>query len=135
MIGTATGCQSLPELTRIEHDRVPVTAPNPLPDCDWPELRKVIVNSEALYVTDAAGLADFLECRTIARTNRDVALGLSEALLASKRMHNNLLTESDIIIDMAELQLQQLEDRRQEAVKENWLTRGLLAVVLVAVAL
>lgn len=130
-----TGCQSLPTVHRVDREHVEVTAKDALPDCDWPELKEGALNGVVIYYTDKAGLTELHACRVTARANQAAANGNATALRASKQMHNNAVTESAVLLDMAEQQLQQTEEARREVVKENWLTRGVLGLVLVLVAL
>ena len=135
ILGTLTGCQSLPEVHRIDHsgDVQELTAKQPLEDCDWPELTEhVDPAGTKTYSMTEAGLAGLHVCRVTARANRDVAVENANAVLALKTMVNNLIIEQGVLLDMAEVKLQSTEAERQAAVRETWLTRGvaLIAVVI-----
>lgn len=135
MLGILAGCQTLRTLPDWQGEAQEVTATDPLPDCDWPQLTKVEQDGEEFFYTDTTGLGQLLSCREIANANHDVAAGNAEALRELKQALNEVLEEGDDQHELAEFQLNELERDRRDANLEAWAYKGLLALVLIATAL
>ncbi len=135
MLGILAGCQTPRTLPDWQGEAQEVTATDPLPDCDWPQLTKIDQNGEELFYTDTTGLGQFIECRLRADTNRDVAAGNAEAIRELKMALNEMVEEGADQHELAEFYLNELERDRRDANFEAWAYKGLLALVLVATAL
>ena len=135
MLGILAGCQTPRTLPEWQGEAQEVTAEDPLPDCDWPQLAKVEQDGEELFYTDTTGLGQLLGCRQIANTNKTVAAENAEAIRELKRAFNEVIEEGADQHELAEFQLNELERDRRDANLEAWAYKGLLALVLIATAL
>jgi len=84
---------------------------------------------------DAVGFGQQLQCQASEQGNHDIAAANAESVQALI----DLVTTVDDIgrrqQDLAEFQLDELERDRRAAELESWTYKGLLAAVLIAVAL
>ena len=84
---------------------------------------------------DAVGFGQQLVCQSSEQGNHDVAAANAESIEALLNELNTINKIGERQHDMAEFQLDELERDRRDAEVEGWAYKGLLAVVLIAVAL
>lgn len=135
-ISLVAACQTnrhtLPDWQGVE----PLAAAQaPIPLCTWPELTRESRAGAEYFVMDADGFGQQLQCQASEQGNYDVAAANAESVSALADLVDTL---DDIGLrqqDLAEFQLDELERDRREARLESWTYKGLLAAVLIAVAL
>ena len=130
-----SACQTPRTLPEWQGKEQPVKAEQPIPECDWPELVKEDRTAGEYFVMDAVGFGQQLVCQAAERGNHDIAAANAESIEA---LINQLNTVNEIGVrqhNMAEFQLDELERDRRDAEVEGWAYKGLLAAVLIAVAL
>lgn len=131
----STGCAPDRTLPDWEPPVVEIEAEEPLPLCEYPDLIEIEREGIDYVALNAAGLVVLLQCIEVAEANYRVAAANAESVRAMISAYQKSAEIGDLQQDLAEFQLNELDADRRDAVVETWITRGLLAVVLVAVAL
>jgi len=131
------GCQSTRTLPDWQGEKLEQTTTDPLPACTWPDFVEIEVNDKVLDggFLNKAGLSSLAMCRKAAEKNHDIAAANSELVRKLIALHNKTQEQGQRYIDLAEFQLNELERDRREANLEAWTYKGLLALVLIGIAL
>ena len=130
-----TGCvteRTLPEWQGEQREEV---AERPPAKCVWPDIIAMNIDGEAGGFLDTAALNQLTVCRKIANATHDVATASADSVDELIRVLNKTNELGIKQTGLAEFQLNALERDRRDANLEAWSYKGLLAIVLVAVAL
>lgn len=130
-----TGCLTTRELPDWQGQQITETAVRPSPACQWPDLVQVSVDGLPGAFLDSDALKELSVCRSTADSNHDIAAANAEAIDALIAAYNETQKQGDRYINLAEFQLNEIEADRRDANIEAWTYKGLLALVLIGVAL
>jgi len=130
-----TGCQGTRTLPDWQGEKLEQTATDPFPACPWPDLVEIEVDGNDGAFLGKAELTSLAICREIADDNHDIAAANAELIRKLLTLHNKTQDQGQRYIDLAEFQLNELERDRREANLEAWTYKGLLALVLIGIAL
>lgn len=93
------------------------------------------VNDVDYSALDKAGFIQYLQCLEVSDATRVVAEKNAVSVEAMILAYEQSVKIGDLQQELAEFQLNELDADRREAKFEAWTMKGLLAVVLIAVAL
>ncbi len=130
-----TGCQSTPELIEFQQDPIDIKAERPLDRCVWPELIEAEMNGQTILYMSVEGLAEQRACQVIEQKNYVIANNSADSVDAAVTAFNSLIKKSEIHMNHAENELERVNSDRNSKAMEVLGYQGLLALVLIAVAL
>ena len=133
IVGCSTG-QTLPDWNPPVLTEEDKTAQQP-DECPWPDFTEFKYQGIFYNALDRAGFVQFLQCLEVFDSNITIAEGNAESVEALVEMYEGAVAVGDRQQSLAEFQLNELERDRRDANLEAWAYKGLLALVLVAVAL
>ena len=107
----------------------------PIARCEWPDVERESRDGQEYFVMDAVGFGQQLQCQATEQANYEVAAANAESVQALIDLVNTVDDIGRRQQDLAEFQLDELERDRREATIEGWTYKGLLAAVLIAIAL
>lgn len=130
-----TGCQSDLTLPEWHGKQVGVTSEQPHDKCDWPDITATNIDGTTGGFLAKPQLEQLGACREIADKTYDVATANAAAVDALIGALNETNEIGERQTELAEFQLNELNRDRHEAEVEAWTYKGLLALVLIIVAL
>lgn len=124
------GCASqpieLPNWELAEREKIPATAPLPLPDlCSIPSSGEWPI--ECWKALDAYDIA--------ANANYEIAQANANALSASDDAYDSLLTAARTQAEVARIRQEMLDRERQAHTLDNWWHRTIIVLIAIGVAL
>jgi len=84
---------------------------------------------------DAAGLKQQRSCQVTEQTNHTVAMNNAGSVDDAVNAFNKLIDKAELHNNYAQNELTRVDKMRQEKNMEAWTLKGILAVVLIAMAL
>lgn len=134
LLGSLSGCVSSPPVDIPEWDLTPavveVTEPTRLPEMPSP----VSVDDEGATF-DRDGFAALLAYAVVAGGNYDIALENASALEAQSAAYNQLIEAGKLQRQFTQIREEQLANERQDHMLNNWVHRGIIALILIGAAL
>lgn len=125
------GCSSPRTLADWQGKQSSVEVVEAEPPCVWPDLER---EGDRFYM-DADGFRQQKDCQAAEQGNHKIAGANAESV---RELQSELNTVNEIgqrQRDMAEFQINELDRDRRDANLEAWTYKGVLALVLIAVAL
>lgn len=136
MTTTMIGCQSSPKVLEFNQDKIELKAEMPLDKCEWPELfESVAEDGSAIIYMTAEGLKQQRACQVTEQSNYDTALGNAGTVDDAVAAFNSLIDKSMLHNQYSQNELDRVDEERKRKRNEVMGYQGLLALVLIAVAL
>lgn len=132
---TTIGCSSGPTVIPFEQEDIVVKTEQPLDKCVWPELQETILNTKIIYYMDAEGLKQQRSCQVTEQTNYGIAMNNAGSVDDVVNAFNKLIDKAELHNNYAQNELTRVDEMRQEKNIETWTLKGILAAVLIAIAL
>lgn len=126
-----TGCETVRTLPEWQGEQLEASRTAPLRECNWPDIKDVAGGG----FLDTPALSALEQCREVAEANHAIAAANAQVINKLINAANATNAQGEKYVDLAEFQLNELERDRRDAVLESWAYKGILAVVLIAVAL
>lgn len=130
-----TGCSSFAELIPFEQDKIEAAGTEPVPKCEWPELSEGSIDGRSVVYMEVDDLALQAACQETEQANYDIAADNAEMVTETVAAFNTLVDKAEVHYQNAENELERVDDARKAANVEAWTMKGVLAAVLIAVAL
>ncbi|MDJ0952547.1 MAG: hypothetical protein QNJ81_02590 [Acidimicrobiia bacterium] len=131
----ASGCSSFAELIPFEQDKIEASGTTPVPKCEWPELNEGVIDGRDVVYMEAYDLGLQMRCQETEQANHDIAADNAEAVDETVAAFNTLVDKAEVHHQNALNELERVDDARKAALVEGWTVKGVLAAVLIAVAL
>ena len=119
-----TGCSQTPTVISFKQDKLDIKGEVPLDKCDWPELSEANLNGQHVIVMTDDEFRKQRACQVTEQKNYDIAK-LNAESVDEAQLHNNY----------AQNELDREHDKLKNEVIENWTLKGVLAGVLIVLAL
>lgn len=134
LLGSLSGCANSPPVEIPEWDLTPavveVTEPTRLPEMPSPAGG----DNEVVWF-DQEGFAALLQYAIVAGGNYDIALENAAALQAQAAAYNQLIEAGKLQRQFTQIREEQLANERQDHMLNNWVHRGIIALILIGAAL
>ena len=131
----ASGCSSSPELIPFEQDKIEAKGVVPVKRCTWPELNEAVIDGRTVVYMEAEQLRLQAICQETEQANHRIATENAEAVDQAVAGFNTLVDKAELHQQNAENELSRVDEERQRKANEVLFYQGLLALVLIAVAL
>lgn len=132
---TMTGCQSSPTVIEFKQDRIDIVAKRAIPKCEWPNLNEAILNDQDIIYMTTEEFKKQRSCQVTEQANYDIAEGNSDSVDEVVKAFNSLIDKAKLHNEYAQNELTRVDDERKQRSIELLGYKGLLAIVLIAVAL
>ena len=133
-ITACTGAPVLPDYDLPALTAADKTAARP-GACVWPDFVTLEIGGVSYNALDRNNWIQYLGCVDVAETNAVIANANADAIEALADMYQGATDISERQQDYAQFTIDELESDRREAAVEAWTAKGILAAVLIAVAL
>jgi len=130
-----TGCSSSPTLIEFKEDPIEIKAEGPLDKCIWPKLQETELDDNTIIYMNAEGLKAQRSCQVTEQGNYEIAKDNAKSVDNAVNAFNALIKKSEIHHQHAQNELDRVEDERKSKAMEVLTYQGLLALVLIAIAL
>jgi len=129
------GCSSYAELIPFEQEKIEASGVNPLPQCEWPELLQGTIDGRDVVYMEAYNLGLQMRCQETGAANAEIAKRNGEIASEAVAAFNVLVDKVEMHQQNAQNELERVDDERKRKASEVLAYQGLLALVLIAVAL
>lgn len=135
-----TGCTTTRTLPAWQGDKIfeevkDSVAVRPHEECNWPDIHTVTLGGNAGGFLNTEELNMLRDCRAIAEATHELTNTNADAVDALLGALNKMNAIGKAVTELAVFELNELDRDRQSAELEAWSYKGLLAAVLVAIAL
>jgi hypothetical protein len=130
---TISGCSSSAELIPFQQEPIEVSGTPPIEKCTWPELAED--EDRGIVYMQSSDFHKQITCQETEQTNYEIAVNNAEMVDDSIAAFNALIEKSKVHQQNAENELERIDDARKQAIMESLAYKGLLAIVLIAIAL
>jgi len=130
-----TGCSHNPTVIPFEQDKLEIIAEQPMDKCVWPELTELELNGQTIIYMDEDGLKLQRSCQITEQANFIVAQNNAGSVDDVISAFNKLIDKAQLHNNYAQNELTRVDDERQKKSMEVLGYQGLIAIILVAIAL
>ena len=132
---TVIGCSSGPTVIQFEQNDIDTRAERPLNQCEWPELLEAVMGEQTIVYMTVEGLDKQAKCQVTEQTNYDIARNNADSVDNLVEAFNGLIDKAELHNNYAQNELTRVDDERKAKAMEVRWYQGLLAIVLIVVAL
>ena len=130
-----TGCSQTPTVISFKQDKLDIKGEVPLDKCDWPELSEANLNGQHVIVMTDDEFRKQRACQVTEQKNYDIAKLNAESVDEAVLAFNQLIDKAQLHNNYAQNELDREHDKLKNEVIENWTLKGVLAGVLIVLAL
>ena len=132
---TTIACSPFAELIPFEQDDLTNRGTQPVPQCSWPELSEGQIDGQDVIYMPTSELHKQVACQETEQANYDIATDNAIAVDEAVAAFNPLIDKAEMHQQNAQNELDRVDDERKRKAMEVLTYQGLLAVVLIAIAL
>jgi len=130
-----SGCSSYAELIPFEQKKIEASGTTPVPKCEWPELSEGQIDGRNVVYMSASDFPLQAACQETEQANYDIAADNAEAVTEAVAAFNSLVDKSKVHHQNAENELERVDDARKASNVEAWTYKGVVALLLIGIAL